>query len=162
MAKAEKASQDAQKKYPLNLPDTPFPMRGNLPKREPGWVREWMRKRSSTAFLISVATPRSSFFMTVLLMPTAPFISAMRQQDPERHDRQGEDPRRYQAPYVPGWDCHGLPIELKVEHELGEKKKEMPSYAVRRRCRQYTLLPPWGQNLFSIPHTLPVLLFLFC
>ena len=31
-----------------------------------------------------------------------------------------------------------------------------------RRCRQYTLLPPWGQNLFSIPHTLPVLLFLFC
>ena len=45
MAKAEKASQDAQKKYPLNLPDTPFPMRGNLPKREPGWVREWDEKK---------------------------------------------------------------------------------------------------------------------
>ncbi|MFQ7387958.1 MAG: class I tRNA ligase family protein, partial [Alistipes sp.] len=42
-----------------------------------------------------------------------------------------------QSVYVPGWDCHGLPIELKVEHELGEKKKEMPPYAVRRRCRQY-------------------------
>ena len=49
MAKADKTSQD-EKKYPLNLPDTPFPMRGNLPKREPGWVREWDEKQIARAF----------------------------------------------------------------------------------------------------------------
>ncbi len=43
----------------------------------------------------------------------------------------------FKAEYVPGWDCHGLPIELKVEHELGEKKKELPPHAVRKRCRAY-------------------------
>jgi isoleucyl-tRNA synthetase len=43
----------------------------------------------------------------------------------------------YRAEYVPGWDCHGLPIELKVEHELGEKKKTLPAAAVRGACREY-------------------------
>ena len=42
-----KMAQADDKKYPLNLPDTPFPMRGNLPKREPGWIREWDEKKLS-------------------------------------------------------------------------------------------------------------------
>src|SRR5262245_20685109 len=42
------------------------------------------------------------------------------------------------APYVPGWDCHGLPIELEVERELGRAKKEaLPKIEVRKRCREY-------------------------
>ena len=43
----------------------------------------------------------------------------------------------YDSPYVPGWDCHGLPIEIKVDESLGRKKLEMPAISVRRACRQY-------------------------
>ena len=43
----------------------------------------------------------------------------------------------FNAPYVPGWDCHGLPIEIKVDEKLGRKKLEMPPIAVRRACREY-------------------------
>jgi isoleucyl-tRNA synthetase len=43
----------------------------------------------------------------------------------------------FDAPYVPGWDCHGLPIEIKVDEQLGRKKLEMPPLAVRRACREY-------------------------
>ncbi len=43
----------------------------------------------------------------------------------------------FDAPYVPGWDCHGLPIEIKVDEKLGRKKLEMPALAVRRACREY-------------------------
>jgi len=44
-----------------------------------------------------------------------------------------------QAQYVPGWDCHGLPIELKVEQELGQAKKELSTLEVRKSCRKYAL-----------------------
>jgi isoleucyl-tRNA synthetase len=43
----------------------------------------------------------------------------------------------FDAPYVPGWDCHGLPIEIKVDEQLGRKKLEMPAVSVRRACREY-------------------------
>ena len=43
----------------------------------------------------------------------------------------------FDVPYVPGWDCHGLPIELKVDRELGPKKREMSVADFRRACREY-------------------------
>jgi len=43
----------------------------------------------------------------------------------------------YDVPYVPGWDCHGLPIEWQVDHELGDKKLEMTQSEVRKRCRDF-------------------------
>jgi isoleucyl-tRNA synthetase len=43
----------------------------------------------------------------------------------------------FDSPYVPGWDCHGLPIEIKVDEQLGRKKLEMPAVSVRRACREY-------------------------
>ena len=43
----------------------------------------------------------------------------------------------FDAPYVPGWDCHGLPIELRVDKDLGSKKKEMGPVAFRKACRAY-------------------------
>ena len=43
----------------------------------------------------------------------------------------------FDAPYVPGWDCHGLPIEIKVDEQLGGKKLEMDPVAVREACREY-------------------------
>src|ERR1700751_1458105 len=43
----------------------------------------------------------------------------------------------FYSPYVPGWDCHGLPIEIKVDQALGRKKLEMPAIAVRKKCREY-------------------------
>lgn len=43
----------------------------------------------------------------------------------------------YRCPYVPGWDCHGLPIELNVDKELGPKKKDIPKISFRSACRKY-------------------------
>src|SRR6185437_12786221 len=43
----------------------------------------------------------------------------------------------YDAPYVPGWDCHGLPIEIKVDQELGPQKATMPALEIRRHCEAY-------------------------
>ena len=43
----------------------------------------------------------------------------------------------FDSPYVPGWDCHGLPIEIKVDSELGSKKAQMTAVEIRRACRKY-------------------------
>ena len=56
---------------------------------------------------------------------------------PEGFHRQVQDHGGIDAPYVPGWDCHGLPIEIKVDKELGGKKLQMAPLAVRAACRKY-------------------------
>ena len=69
-------AQADDKKYPLNLPDTPFPMRGNLPKREPGWIREWDEKKIVERILDARRDAKK--FTTALPMPTAQFTSVTR------------------------------------------------------------------------------------
>ena len=56
----------------------------------------------------------------------------------------------FDAPYVPGWDCHGLPIEIKVDEKLGRKKLEMEPIAVRRACREYAQKVP-GFAAVTVP-----------
>lgn len=76
MAKADKAGNTA--KYPLNLPDTAFPMRGDLPKREPVWVADWENAISTTRFRTPAkAAATVSFCTTARRMPTVKFTSAM-------------------------------------------------------------------------------------
>ena len=65
-----KTTEDQAQKYPLNLPDTPFPMRGNLPAREPAWIKEWLEKDIYGAIRNAKKAASTSFCTTVLRTPT--------------------------------------------------------------------------------------------
>jgi isoleucyl-tRNA synthetase len=122
----------------LNLPKTDFPMRANLPKREPGWLQEWqesgLRER-----IRAEASGRPRY----VLHDGPPYANG--------HIHIGHAVNKilkdvicksrhlagYDAPYVPGWDCHGLPIEQKVEEQLEEAGESVASAEFRRRCREY-------------------------
>lgn len=125
-------------KKTLNLPATSFPMKANLTQREPEMLR-WWEENNTYATMLDASGSRGTF----RLHDGPPYANGhlhlghalnkiLKDIIIKSRNMQGE-----RSVYVPGWDCHGLPIELKVEHELGEKKKDLPSYAVRRRCRQY-------------------------
>jgi len=122
----------------LNLPVTEFPMRGNLPQREPEIYRAWeemelYRKMEEAGkgrpnFTLHDGPPYANGHIHIghalnkILKDIV--IKSKRMQG-------------FYTPYVPGWDCHGLPIELKVDQELGEKKRSMTKADVRRACRAY-------------------------
>ncbi|NMM80377.1 isoleucine--tRNA ligase [Acidovorax sp. SRB_14] len=106
----------------LNLPDTPFPMRGDLPKREPGWVKEWeeqgLYKRLRDArcgapkFILHDGPPYAN---GQIHMGHA-VNKILKDMIVKARQLEGFD-----ALYVPGWDCHGLPIENAIEKKYGRK-----------------------------------------
>jgi len=126
-------------KSTLNLPQTDFPMRANLPKREPDMLARWETMRvydrlqeanaGKPRFVLHDGPPYANGNIHIghtwnkVLKDIIVKYRAM---------------SGWQAPYVPGWDCHGLPIELQVEKSLGRAKKDaMPVVEVRRLCREY-------------------------
>ena len=121
MAKADKAGNTA--KYPLNLPDTAFPMRGDLPKREPVWVADW-EKRDLYHTIQNVCKNRRNRFV---LHDGPPYANgeihlghALNKilKDIVNKTKLFEG---YDVPYVPGWDCHGMPIEIQIEKMYGKE-----------------------------------------
>jgi len=125
-------------KSSLNLPKTPFPMRANLVKREPEMIDKWDREdlystiressKGRKPFMLHDGPPYANGHIH---MGTA-FNKVLKDIIIKCRQMAGFD-----APYVPGWDCHGLPIEHKVDTELGPKKAEMTQVEVRRFCREY-------------------------
>src|SRR5574340_303821 len=122
-------------KNTLNLPDTPFPMRGDLARREPGWVKSWQEKKRYEA-IRKAAAGRPKF----ILHDGPPYANGdihighavnkiLKDIIVKAKTLSGFD-----APYVPGWDCHGLPIELQVEKTHG---KDIPPAKFRELCREY-------------------------
>jgi isoleucyl-tRNA synthetase len=122
-------------KNTLNLPDSPFPMRGDLAKREPGWVKRWQEKKRYEAIRAAAAN-RPKF----ILHDGPPYANGdihighavnkiLKDIIVKAKTLSGFD-----APYVPGWDCHGLPIELQVEKTHG---KAIPPAKFRELCRAY-------------------------
>ena len=106
----------------LNLPDTPFPMRGDLPKREPGWVKDW-NEQGLYKRLRAARVGRPKF----ILHDGPPYANGQIHmghavnkilKDMIVKARQLEG---FDALYVPGWDCHGLPIENAIEKKFGRK-----------------------------------------
>ena len=125
-------------KKTLNLPETSFPMKANLVQREPEILKAWDKNDAYSAMLSSSGS--KGFYS---LHDGPPYANGhihlgtalnkvLKDIVIKSRNMQG-----WQAPYVPGWDCHGLPIEHKVEQELGEKKKIMPQHSVRKACRKY-------------------------
>jgi isoleucyl-tRNA synthetase len=123
------------------LPQTPFPMKGDLPKREPGWLQRWaeigLRERLRTQskgqpkFVLHDGPPYANGPLHIghaLNKILKDVINRAAQME-------GRD-----ANYVPGWDCHGLPIEWKVEEEYrskGKDKDAVPILEFRAECRAY-------------------------
>src|SRR4029079_5468926 len=122
-------------KSPLNLPDTPFPMRGDLARREAGWVDTWRRNRVYEA-IRAAARGRPRF----ILHDGPPYANGdihighavnkiLKDVIVKSRTLAGFD-----APYVPGWDCHGMPIEVQIEKTYG---KELSTAETQRLCRAY-------------------------
>src|SRR5881628_435152 len=126
-------------KATLNLPRTDFPMKANLAQREPETVRRWAETRVYERLLAANAgKPR------FVLHDGPPYANGHIHLGTALNKVLKDIIVKHRAmtgrlaPYVPGWDCHGLPIELNVEKELGRAKKEaMPKSEVRARYRAY-------------------------
>jgi isoleucyl-tRNA synthetase len=127
----------------LNLPDTPFPMRGDLPKREPGWVKSWEDKGFYKK-LRDVRAGKPKF----ILHDGPPFANGpihighaankiLKDMITKARQLEGFD-----AAYVPGWDCHGLPIENAIEKLYG---RNMPRDEVQAKSRAFATEQISGQ-----------------
>jgi len=125
-------------KKTLNLPNTKFPMKASLAQREPGQLKLWeetglykkVRETSKNreSFILHDGPPYANGHIhigTALNKILKDFIVRSRQM------------AGFDAVYVPGWDCHGLPVEHNVEKELGAKKLKMSQAEIRRHCRTY-------------------------
>jgi isoleucyl-tRNA synthetase len=126
-------------KATLNLPSTPFPMRANLPAREPDILARWERER-----LYERGLERRAGRPRYLLHDGPPYANGNIHLGHALNKVIKDIIVKYKgmagfyAPYVPGWDCHGLPIELQVEKGLGkEKKAALGKLEIRRLCREY-------------------------
>jgi isoleucyl-tRNA synthetase len=122
-------------KQTLNLPETPFPMRGDLAKREPGWVRAWLETR-----LYERIRERCKGRPKYVLHDGPPYANndihighavnkILKDLVVKSKTMAGFD-----APYTPGWDCHGLPIEHQIEKKHG---RNLDPNKARQLCRAY-------------------------
>ena len=125
----------ADYKHTLNLPDTPFPMRGDLPKREPQWVAAWQEKKLYQQ-IRALCAGRPKF----ILHDGPPYANgdihighAVNKILKDIIIR-SKTLAGFDVPYVPGWDCHGMPIEIQIEKTHG---KNIPREQVQKLARAY-------------------------
>lgn len=125
-------------KTTLNLPQTEFPMKANLSQKEPEILKKWegmdiyskirVSRRGKPKYILHDGPPYANghihqgHALNKILKDIIVKIKTM---------------EGYDAPYIPGWDCHGLPIEHQVDKELGPKKKGMGKSQIRKLCREY-------------------------
>ncbi|MGN2250614.1 isoleucine--tRNA ligase [Frateuria sp. GZRe14] len=126
-------------KSTINLPQTDFPMRGDLPKREPHWLAEWEKVGRYAQIQQKVAGRDKAF----VLHDGPPYANGaihighavnkiLKDMVVKSKLLAG-----YRSPYVPGWDCHGLPIEIAVEKKHGKPGEKLDARAFRQKCREY-------------------------
>ncbi|WP_125560025.1 isoleucine--tRNA ligase [Pseudoalteromonas rubra] len=134
-------------KHTLNLPETEFPMRGNLAQREPKMLKKWYEqdlygqirnaKKGKKPFILHDGPPYANGNIhlghSVNKILKDIIIKSKTLSD-------------FDAPYVPGWDCHGLPIELQVEKKVGKPGKKVSVAEFREKCRDYARKQVDGQK----------------
>jgi isoleucyl-tRNA synthetase len=125
-------------KHTLNLPKTDFPMKANLSQREPQILARWEEQKLYET--IQAARRDAPLFV---LHDGPPFangdvhIGTALNKILKDVIVKYKTMRGFRVPYVPGWDCHGQPIEYKVKKDLGDKAKTISQAELRRRCRAY-------------------------
>jgi len=131
----------------LNLPETEFPMRGNLANREPAMLKRWNEKdlygqirkakKGKKSFILHDGPPYANGNIhlghAVNKVLKDIIIKSKTLSD-------------FDSPYVPGWDCHGLPIELQVEKKVGKPGKKVTAAEFRQKCRDYAAKQIDGQR----------------
>src|SRR5438309_607720 len=122
----------------VHLPKTDFPMRAALSEREPAQVKAWEEEKVYEKLLAKNAGAEKFVFHDGPPYANGPihqghFLNKILKDLVVKYHLMGGR----LADYVPGWDCHGLPIERQVDKILGAKKREMTPGQVRRKCREY-------------------------
>ncbi len=126
-------------KHTMNLPKTDFPMRANLPKNEPKRLARWEeegiygkileKNKEGEPFILHDGPPYANGPIHI----GHAFNKILKDFVVKSHAQRG-----YFTPYIPGWDCHGQPIEHEVEKKIGvEKMRDLPQSTVRRMCREW-------------------------
>ncbi len=127
-------------KQTLNLPKTDFPMRAGLPKREPAWLERWEKmgvydrlreKEGREPFILHDGPPYANGHLHI----GHALNKTIKDMIVRSHQMMGRDAR-----YVPGWDCHGLPIEWKIEEQYRKKGKDKDAVDIvefRQECRKF-------------------------
>ncbi|WP_299564170.1 isoleucine--tRNA ligase [uncultured Sulfitobacter sp.] len=127
-------------KLTLNLPKTDFPMRAGLPKREPSWLERWeeigvydrlREKEDRKPFILHDGPPYANGHLHI----GHALNKTIKDMIVRSHQMMG-----YDARYIPGWDCHGLPIEWKIEEQYrkkGRDKDQVPINEFRGECREF-------------------------
>ncbi|PKL39252.1 MAG: isoleucine--tRNA ligase [Spirochaetae bacterium HGW-Spirochaetae-1] len=122
----------------VNLPTTDFPMKANLPQREPETLKRWEEdklygkiqesRKDADVYILHDGPPYANGHIHL-----GHALNKILKDVIVKHKTM----KGFRVPYVPGWDCHGLPIELNVTRDLGEKARNMPTAEIRTGCRKY-------------------------
>src|SRR6202047_5433049 len=125
-------------KKTLNLPKTDFSMKANLPQNEPKWLERWEKmgiyrkiresRRGSPRYILHDGPP----YANGAIHEGHALNKCLKDFVVKSKTMAGFD-----SPYVPGWDCHGPPIEIKVDSELGSRKAKLSAVEIRTACRAY-------------------------
>jgi isoleucyl-tRNA synthetase len=124
----------------INLPKTAFPMRANLANREPGMLKQW-EEEGRYQYVQDATRDRQRF----VLHDGPPYANGtihighavnkiLKDMVVKSHLMAG-----FHSPYIPGWDCHGLPIEHQVEKKIGKVGQKVDASTFRKKCREYAL-----------------------
>ncbi|KAA5949317.1 isoleucine--tRNA ligase [Pantoea sp. Bo_2] len=134
-------------KSTLNLPETGFPMRGDLAKREPGMFQRWYADN-----LYGIIREAKKGKKTFILHDGPPYANGSIHIGHSVNKIlkdiivKSKGMAGYDSPYVPGWDCHGLPIEHKVEQMIGKPGEKVTAAEFRAACRKYAAEQVEGQK----------------
>ncbi len=132
-----KNTPDSTKNYPVNLLDTPFPMRADLAEREPLWVENWKTQNIYQKIRALAAQQGRKKF---ILHDGPPYANGRIHIGHAVNKIlkdiiiKSKTLANYDAPYVPGWDCHGMPIEIHIEKQYG---KHLPIVEMQSKARAY-------------------------
>ncbi|HKV27458.1 MAG TPA: isoleucine--tRNA ligase [Candidatus Acidoferrales bacterium] len=125
-------------KSTINLPRTDFPMKAQLPQREPQQLAQWEAQNEYERILESRAQAPVFVFHDGPPYPTGDIhLGTGLNKICKDMVIKSKTMAGFRVPYIPGWDCHGLPIETKVEKDLGGKKDSVSAAEFRRMCRQF-------------------------
>ncbi len=134
-------------KETLNLPETAFPMRGNLAQREPQILKRWYdedlygeirkAKKGKPTFILHDGPPYANGNIHI-----GHSVNKILKDIINKSKTLSD----FDTPYIPGWDCHGLPIELMVEKKVGKPGKKVTAAEFRQLCREYAAKQVEGQK----------------